>query len=98
MRSYTIINGLDIPNPAHGLAKLVRQLHKHGVVSQAVILAARFEGEQVRDLVFIHVVVELAEKSIGQLVEHDGLVYVIPAPGQVGAFAVDVGQLHLVGK
>ena len=50
------------------------------------------------DFVLLHIVVQLNAKPAGQLIEHDGLVHVVPTPGDVVALAVDVGQLHLFGK
>lgn len=50
------------------------------------------------DFVFVHVVVQLDEKAAGHLVELHGLMHVVPAPGEVSALVVHVGQLHLVGE
>ena len=75
-----------------------RQLHKRGIVCQPVILAARFEGKQGSDFVLVHVVIQFDEQPAGQLVELHGLVHVVPAPGDVSPFVVDVSQLHLVGE
>ena len=80
------------------LQQPVRQLHKHGVVGQPVILPSRFEGEQKVDFVFVHIVVRLDKEARRHLVEHDGLVHVIPAPGDVVATLEDVSLLHLVGE
>lgn len=62
----------------------VRQLHKQRVVFEPAVAATRFETEQVGELVLVGVVAHLNREAAGQLVEQDGLVHVIPAPGNVG--------------